>query len=268
MKWGGSLITDKTRPEHAHLEIIERLARELAAAIDASDRDSGPRLILGHGSGSFGHAAARRLGMGAGQKAVDPRAAMEVRVAAARLHGLVSSALVRAGVAAWSWAPSVVLRAREGRPVAGSIDGLERALGHGLVPVTYGDVLMDATLGASIASTEAVMRFLVGRLRRRRLKPVRLLWMGQTAGIYDRDGRTVPRIDGHNLKQVYRMIDGPAGIDVTGGMLLRLRTAWDLARIGLDSWILDGTVPGLFEAALRGERVPGTVVSAAGPHDR
>jgi isopentenyl phosphate kinase len=52
IKWGGSVITDKAGREAADLPLIQRLAAELAAARAARpDR----RIILGHGSGSFGH---------------------------------------------------------------------------------------------------------------------------------------------------------------------------------------------------------------------
>ena len=45
-------------------------------------------------------------------------------------------------------------------------------------------------------------------------------------------------------------------------MLLRLDTAWQLARRGVGSLIADGRRPGLLAAALRGEDVPGTLVVA------
>jgi isopentenyl phosphate kinase len=59
LKLGGSLITDKTRIEHARRPVIRRLAREIKAA-----REARPdlQLVLGHGSGSFGHVAAKKHG--------------------------------------------------------------------------------------------------------------------------------------------------------------------------------------------------------------
>src|SRR5512144_2558166 len=56
LKLGGSLITDKTRPYTARIEKIADLAREIAAA--KRTRPDLP-LLLGHGSGSFGHTAAK-----------------------------------------------------------------------------------------------------------------------------------------------------------------------------------------------------------------
>ncbi len=56
LKFGGSLITDKTHPYTPRLDILSELARQILAA-----KQSRPELalVLGHGSGSFGHVAAK-----------------------------------------------------------------------------------------------------------------------------------------------------------------------------------------------------------------
>ncbi|MBC8074824.1 MAG: amino acid kinase, partial [Chloroflexales bacterium] len=60
VKLGGSVITDKTGQQIADLPLIQRLANELRAA-----RATNPALpvIVGHGSGSFGHPVAARHGI-------------------------------------------------------------------------------------------------------------------------------------------------------------------------------------------------------------
>src|SRR5690348_3478739 len=57
IKFGGSVITDKRGEQAADLSIIKLLANELVAARAA--RPDMP-LVVGHGSGSFGHPAAAR----------------------------------------------------------------------------------------------------------------------------------------------------------------------------------------------------------------
>ncbi len=59
LKLGGSLITDKDSPHTARPEILRRLADEIVAA-----RQSNPamQLLIGHGSGSFGHMPAKKYG--------------------------------------------------------------------------------------------------------------------------------------------------------------------------------------------------------------
>ena len=218
-------------------------------------------LILGHGSGSFGHVAALRHGF-ANEGAPSARAAAEVARAASRLHGLVLDALLAADVPAFSWSPSTVLESRGGRRLSGGLGALETALQSCLVPVLYGDVVLDTLKRASIASTEALVRHVESRLRRRGWRLTRLIWLGETGGVWDADGQLVPRIDASNYATLRRAVGGSAGTYVTGGMLLRLDTAWHLAQRGVASLIADGQQPGLLAAALRGEEVPGTLVTA------
>ena len=63
LKLGGSLITDKNTPRALRPELLARLMREIAEARAARP---GMRIVLGHGSGSFGHVEARRYGTRAG----------------------------------------------------------------------------------------------------------------------------------------------------------------------------------------------------------
>ena len=55
LKLGGSLITDKTQPYTARLDIIEDVALQISTALQ---NHPNLRLVIGHGSGSFGHVAA------------------------------------------------------------------------------------------------------------------------------------------------------------------------------------------------------------------
>lgn len=265
VKLGGSLITDKRREATARPAVIARLAREVAKARPGLEE----QLILGHGSGSFGHMAAARHGLGKGP--YTPPAALgehhrlrgiaETLDQAAQLHRLMISALLEAGEVPFAWAPSAALAGRAGRPAEGGrIDSLLGALALGLLPVVYGDVVLDRLWGASIFSTEVVVQYLVGRLQRRNIRVKRLLWCGETDGLYDAEGNTIEVISRTNFHHARAQIGATAGTDVTGGMHLRLETTRSLAQKGIESWLINGTTPGLLEAALRGEAVPGTRV--------
>lgn len=255
VKLGGSLLTDKRGEASARHEVIERLSEEIADARQTMSEG----LILGHGSGSFGHVAAARFGLGRGPYGGGPAGIAVTQDQAARLHRIVVDALVSAGVPSFSWAPSSALTARAGKPAGGGNPApLLEALDRGLVPVTYGDVVMDHEWSASILSTETVLRYLILRLRRWRFEIRRLLWLGETDGVYDRDGENIPRLDAATLRDALKHIDAPAGTDVTGGMLLRLETARALARLGIESWLLNGRAAGQLAAGLRREPAGGT----------
>ena len=270
LKLGGSLITDKERPETARDEVIVRLAEEVARFLrDAAGRGDPPRLIVGHGSGSFGHVAAARHRVAEGLVGVPPaeraerlRGVAEVQGRAAELHRRVLAALRRAGLPAFSIAPSSALVAAGGRPARLATEPLRLALDAGLVPVVYGDVVMDRERGCAIASTETVFAALVAELRRRGTAIDRVLWAGATDGVLAEDGTTIPRISVADAIDPAASAAGPAaGTDVTGGMRHRLESALALAEDGVESLIFDGTVPGRLALALRGEPAGGTRVS-------
>jgi isopentenyl phosphate kinase len=265
LKLGGSLITDKTAVEAARPAVLARLAAEIAAA--------GPPagLVVAHGSGSFGHVAARRYGIAGGLRDGDggePGAAQLAGVSltqqrAAALHWQVMAALAAAGLLPFSIAPSSALVAAGGRPAAVAVEPLLLALGSGLLPVLYGDVVMDREQGVAICSTERLFELLAGELPAHGVRVRRAVWLGETDGVYDDAGRTLPRLvagDRAATERLRAAIGAAAGTDVTGGMLHRVETALALAARGIPSLIANGATPGLAAAALRGEPVAGTEI--------
>jgi isopentenyl phosphate kinase len=260
VKLGGSLITDKRRPDTPRQEVIERLAREVSVATE----DGSTRLLLGHGSGSFGHVAASRYGFVGGALSAEQLAGVPVvQERAADLHRRVCRALQVAGSRPFSLAPSSFLTTREGRPQAIGTEPLFMALERDLLPVIYGDVVVDEAWGAAICSTETLFRALVEPARERGFTVGRALWLGETEGLYDREGQTIPEIQPGESAELLEEVGEAAGADVTGGMRHRLETACALARLGVESLILNGLTDGILGRALAGEPVPGTRVLPA-----
>jgi isopentenyl phosphate kinase len=257
VKLGGSLITEKTRPETARAEVIARLAGEIARG--AENRTF--HLLIGHGSGSYGHAAAQRFGLGSGARSSGQLPGISfTQERAAMLHRLVIGALESAGLLPFSIAPSSCVVATAGKPTAFADEPLFLALERGLLPVLYGDVVMDRDWGAAICSTEKLFELVVPRLQERGWTVRRILWLGETDGLYDASGRTVPRLSEKDFMEAVKAIGATIGADVTGGMRHRVETVLALARLGVPSLLANGLTPRLLEAALRGEEVVGTVI--------
>ncbi len=263
VKLGGSVITDKTRPATPRHDAIKRLAAEIAAA-----RAACPdlQLLLGHGSGSFGHVAARRYGTHQGVRdAAGWRGFAEVAAAAARLNRLVTDALLGAGVPAWSLQPSASARCRQGELEWFDVAPLEDALAYGLVPLVYGDVALDVAQGATIISTEQIFAYLA-----RRLQPDRLILAVVVHGVFEADplqdpsAEAVPRISAENWSAVRSALGGSHATDVTGGMLAKVDQMVALARDlpGLTVHLLSGERPGAVQDALCGpvDQVGGTLI--------
>ncbi len=217
LKLGGSLITDKTKVEQVRQQVLARLAAEIAQA-----RQENPalRLVLGHGSGSFGHVAAAKHGTRQGvTDAAGWLGFAEVSDAAARLNRQVLGALLAAGVPAVSLSPSASVECADGRIQTIAAHPIKAALQAGLVPVVYGDVAFDTVRGGTIVSTEEVMMALAGEIR-----PSWLLLAGETPGVFDEAGQVIPAISRASYAEIETALGGSRGTDVTGGMASKVQS--------------------------------------------
>ncbi|MEZ0395627.1 MAG: isopentenyl phosphate kinase [Anaerolineales bacterium] len=257
LKLGGSLITDKATPYTPRLDLLADLAGQIAAACR---ENPDLRLVLGHGSGSFGHQAASHYGTRQG--VAGPAAwcgFAEVWYQAAALNRLVIEALRAAGLAAVALAPVAAVTARGGRIRAWNLTPLRAALAGGLLPVIYGDVAFDLRLGGTILSTEDLFAHLAPRLR-----PRRILLAGQEAGVwadYPARTRLLAEITPRSLSGQTGALGAAAGADVTGGMESKVRQMMALIRRlpGLEVLIFSGEGGENVRRALQGEN-PGTLL--------
>ncbi|MFZ1395589.1 MAG: isopentenyl phosphate kinase [Candidatus Promineifilaceae bacterium] len=256
LKLGGSLITDKTQVETVRADVLARLAAEIAQA-----RQENPalRLVLGHGSGSFGHVAGAKHGTRQGvRNAAGWRGFAEVSDAAARLNRQVLAALLAADVAAVSLSPSASVGCVDGRIQTIATQPVQAALDAGMVPVVYGDVAFDAVRGGTIVSTEEVMMALAGEIR-----PSWLLLAGETTGVYDQSGQVIAAISRANYAEIEAALGGSRGTDVTGGMASKVQGMLALvARFPqLSIRIFSGLVPGnLGQTLLNPAQAGGTLI--------
>ena len=255
IKLGGSLITDKTRPRTARIEVIARLASEIKIALESAEVP----VVVGHGSGSFGHVAAKEFAIHRGVDTVDQLPGVGItQEQASQLHSLVVESLIEAGVPIFSLAPSSFTVASAGVMETLWPEPLIQALRIGLVPAIYGDVVMDKEWGASICSTEALFLALAPALASRGRFVRRVIWLGETEGVLDDSGEVIPEIDVDDMPELIHSVEGAAGVDVTGGIRLRLEAVQTLARLGVPSWIGNGLEAGSLVAALAGAPKGGT----------
>ncbi len=288
LKLGGSLITDKTAPESVREEALARAAHEIAAVCS-----EGCALVLGHGSGSFGHSVAAAFNTRAGVETEEQWLGfVKVADVALRLTAIVRGRLLAAGVPVVSLSPRASLSVHDGEVKGVALEPVLAALGRGLVPLLHGDVAFDARRGGTIVSTEELFAALMeqqqqqqqqqqqgqerdtsragnsdsgdGAGTRQVLTPRWLLLAGETAGVLDAEGATLPEISASNWGQLKAAVGGSRGADVTGGMRGKVESALHLVerhRGAVSVLIFDGLAPGAIAAALRAPATaPGTRV--------
>jgi len=264
LKLGGSLITDKAIAGLARRDIIRRLAGEVRAA---REKNAELSLLLGHGSGSFGHFPARRYGTREGARSPHQwRGFAETAAAAARLNCLVTELFQREGVPVVPLQPSASARCRDGQLLTLSLWPIEEVLSHGLVPLLHGDVALDTVRGCTIVSTEELFAYLAPRLR-----PQRILLAEEVAGLYTADphqdpsAQLIPEVTPERLAELLQGVGGARGIDVTGGMLTKVQLMCGLVEgeAALRVRLISGLHAGLVERALLEEPIEaGTLIHA------
>lgn len=257
LKLGGSLITQKNRAHTVRRAVLARLAAEIAAA---HTRCPQLQLVLGHGSGSFGHTAAKKYGTRQGvQDETGWQGFVEVWRDARDLNNIVLAALRRVNLPVVAIPPSACVICKDGRILSWDISALQSALNARLIPLVYGDVAFDRTLGGTIVSTEDVFSHLAAELH-----PDQILLAGREEGVwedYPRNTHCIPLITPDHLPEITAALQGSAAVDVTGGMKDKVRQMVALVQQipGLEVEIFSGMQPENITRALLGEKL-GTVI--------
>lgn len=259
LKLGGSLITNKQQIHTARPEVLARLAGEIA---NAFAHNSKLRLLLGHGSGSFGHVPAKEFGTRQGVRGErEWKGFAEVWYEASALNRLVIQALHAEGLPSIAFPPSAMVSAQNSEVLSWDLSPLRSALQAGLLPVVYGDVVFDTLRGGTIFSTEDLFSHLA-----REFMPKRLLLASIEPGVwadYPACKQIIPEITPQSLSRIEASLYGSAATDVTGGMLSKVRQSLQLVRElpYLEILIFSGKEPDAVQDVLAGAN-RGTLIHA------
>jgi isopentenyl phosphate kinase len=259
LKLGGSLITDKNQPLTVCPEIIHRIAKEIK---DTLKENPDLQLLVGHGSGSFGHAVADEYQTQDGGWNYNYwQGFSKVWRAARALNQHVIEIFYQEGLPLIAFPPSAAVIAKNKEFSSWDIRPLKFALSQGLIPLVQGDVIFDAEIGGTIFSTEKSFQYLSEKLH-----PIRILLAGLDKGVYKNainKNDIFSKITPENFNQISSTLSGSAAVDVTGGMIAKVRLMLALVerQPSLQIQIFSGFIPGNIKRALNGENL-GTLILA------
>jgi isopentenyl phosphate kinase len=257
LKLGGSLITDKNQPRTPRLDVIRRIASDITKAFQSTPN---MKLLLGHGSGSFGHFVADQFGTQLGASSEEEWYGFaQVWAAANQLNRMVVDSLLETGLPVLSFPPSASVISRNNSIEKLAIEPIRHALDAGLIPIVQGDVAFDRKQGSTIVSTEQIFEYLAPTL-----KPNLVLLAGIEAGVYG-DYPTCEKIIKHITEANSQdfSIEASAAPDVTGGMATKVQQALTLCKLveNLEVRIFSGEGMGTIREALNGATV-GTLLTS------
>lgn len=257
LKLGGSLITEKDQAFTARHETIARIAGEIVQA-----RAGLPdlQLLIGHGSGSFGHFAAHGLGTRDQVRTHDEWLGFQkVWLAARQLNQIIVEEFSAVGLPVMAFPPSASVLTENRSVAVWNKTPLSQVLQQGLIPVIHGDVIVDSCLGGIILSTEELFVELVEQLQ-----PNLILLAGLESGVwqdYPTNTRLTPVIEIGETQSILDKVTSSASIDVTGGMRAKVQLMLSLVEKHpyLQARIFSGEKTGNIFQSLHGATIGTTI---------
>ena len=257
VKLGGGLITDKSNPYTVKTKVIKRLSEEIKEV----RKDKKTNLLIGHGGGSFPHTSAKKYKTAQGFiNKQSEYGFCVVQNDAAKLNRIIINSLIKTGEKAFSISPSSCCLAQNSRVKEFYLKTINKLLEYNILPVIYGDAVIDIKKGCSILSTEELFVYLA-----KKLKPKKIIIADKVDGVYTADpfknkkAELIPEINKTNWSKIKKYLEGSNGIDVTGGMIHKVEKSIELAKLGFEVNIINGKKPNYFKKALLEERL-GTII--------
>ncbi|MCE7897749.1 hypothetical protein DCC61_00400 [Candidatus Microgenomates bacterium] len=257
VKLGGGVITDKNVHYGLREDVLSRLAREIAEGY----RELGEtKLIIGNGAGSFAHFSAHKYRTTEGFVDENSRIGMGwVRHDAVKLNQIVCEQLLSANVPVFSYSPSSLMSIDQRKTKKIFIDPVVDGLAMGIVPLVYGDVMVDETRGCDVYSTERVFDELATVFAKD--YRVRVIHVSAEEGVYKTGQASIfDVIDAGNFNEVKQHLGGSKGVDVSGGMLHKVEECLALTKLGVESLIVSGMIEGRVRDSILGKTVEGTKI--------
>jgi len=254
LKLGGSVVTRKAERFTINIEQIRRLIQEIKKTLPQ-------KLVIIHGGGSFGHPVAKEYNINEGYNSPHQLIGFsKTHQAMVSLNSKIINESIDAGIPAIGVSPSSFLITENRRIKKLDVIILEKLLNFGLMPVLYGDAVIDEKQGFAILSGDQLAVEIA-----KKLKVKRLIFGSDVDGVYTAD----PKLDSEaklmgkiSIREITEKskIRGSLNTDVTGGMLGKIQEAGEAARAGIEVLIVNALEPDIIRNALLSEKVKGTYI--------
>ncbi|MDO5824157.1 isopentenyl phosphate kinase [Methanobrevibacter sp.] len=260
LKIGGSILTNKdSSKSEVDFESLNRIALEIKSSLDNSSKE----MLIVHGAGSFGHPPAKKYKIGeVFDESEYPQKRIgfcETQNAVKRLNMNVCEAFIEQGLPVVAIPASSFMTATNKRITQGNLDSFERYLKKGFIPVIYGDVVLDDELEICVISGDQLIQYLAVNLN-----PDRVILATDVDGVYNKNPKTHDDaifFDKFSSLEDLDTLEGTTNIDVTGGMVGKIKELLYLADLGIESKIINAEVENNIFKVLENEDVKGTVIS-------
>ena len=258
IKLGGSLSTDKSKALTPRMDVIKRLGNEIRDA----QKGTKAKIVLAHGQGSYAHIPAAKYKTQLGNINKDSVKGFSIVADMATWpNRILVKEFIEQGIPAVSFSPLSFVFSDNQKLESMFTKQIEKALEIGIMPVIYGDVIMDSKMGFCIYSGEKTLDLLAYKLSKS-YKIEKIIMAGDTDGVYDEKGKTITKITPSSFESIKSALGGSNSTDVTGGMLHKVEESLKLIKkLDTQVCILSGLSRGNLKKAILGRDVKGTLIT-------
>ena len=260
LKIGGSILTNKDSNEsEIDVSSLKRIASEIKRSMDNSFKE----LIIVHGAGSFGHPHAKEYKIG---ELFDESEYPQKRIgfcktqnAVKKLNMLICESFIEEGLPVVAIPASSFMTASNKRLNNSDLSMFNKYLTKGFIPIIYGDVVLDDDLEICVISGDQLIQYLA-----RNLNPKRVVLGTDVDGVYNKNPKTHDDaifFDKFSSLDDLDTFEGTTNVDVTGGMVGKIKELLYLADLGIESLIINAETENNIFKVLENDKVKGTLIS-------
>jgi len=250
LKLGGSLLTDKSKPFSLREKVLNDSIQQIV--------DSKKKLILIHGGGSFGHPVAKEYNISNG---INPNIQNQIFGLAKthdvmnKLNSKIIKTLLEKNFPAITIQPSSIFMIKSKKISTRAIKVIETALDLGILPVLYGDIILDPNGSFSIISGDQIILEICKTLKNFKIKKV--IFTIEKDGIFIRDTnnniKLATEIDSNAIDSL-ELVNLEEKIDVTGGIKKKLEIIENICDLNIPVQIINGLKNNFILKSLKAEK--------------
>ncbi|MFX0083056.1 MAG: isopentenyl phosphate kinase [Candidatus Hodarchaeota archaeon] len=257
LKLGGSLLTDKNKPFFIREEVAKSTIQQI---INANEK-----VILIHGGGSFGHPLAKKYNISRGLDKSIPNQIFgltETHQAMIKFNSYLINLFLEQNYPVLSIQPSSIFMTDAENITTKSIDIIETALDLNILPVLYGDIILDKLGSFSIISGDQIIFELCRNLQKYSVSKV--IFAIEADGIFikdrnskDKDVRLASKIYSSELNDL-DLADLGKKIDVTGGIEGKIDFIKQICKFNVPVQLINGLKENYIYNSLKNEKIIST----------
>jgi isopentenyl phosphate kinase len=253
LKLGGSLLTDKNKPFSIREEVVKSAIQQI---IDAREK-----LILIHGGGSFGHPLAKQYSI---SKGINPSienqifGLTETHQSMNKFNSYIISLFLEKNFPALSIQASSIFIKDSHIISSHSVEIIEAALDLKILPILYGDIILDKQGSFSIISGDQIILNLCENLKNYQVSKV--IFTMETDGLYIYDKKSneectlVTNCYSGELES-FELANLGQKIDVTGGIKGKLNFIKQICDYNIPVQLINGLKEGYIYKSLKNQNI-------------